>query len=474
MGERLNHQDKDQLEKWIGTGPKTFTLLYAITRDGCNSRVFHEKCDGQGPTVTVLYNAKGSVYGGYSPMSWNSSSNSNSSCTEAFLFQLYHNGNRKATKFELKPGQYYNAVYNNVEYGPIFGGGYDLKTFSSNVNRSGSDFHLNGSANFGYTYEMHGIGANDIHNGDLHVTELEVYKVIYDENKPGTPWRELDNWNTRGLARLKEDILSFRPPPGLNIDEARIVILGPVGAGKSSFFNTIDSIFRGRITQRACNGSSAQSVTTAYTPYSVRLDSGSSPKFILCDTPGLEESDGLDVDECSYLLDGNIPDFYLFNQNSPISPNAEEFRVNPTTQDKIHCVVFVIDASTLEAVSSIIVDKMKNFQRTMNDREIPQLIVLTKVDKLCEDVQKDISFTYRSWKVKEHVDKASELLGLRPCNVLPVKNYEKETRLDININMLSLLALRKILDLAEDYMDNLLDRQTFGQMKICGEEKSAS
>ncbi|XP_053373679.1 interferon-induced protein 44-like [Mercenaria mercenaria] len=467
MGERLKHKDKDQLERWIGTGPKTFTLLYAITGDGCNSKIFHEKCDGQGPTVTVLYNAKGSVYGGYSPMSWNSLSTSYSSCTEAFLFQLYHDGNQKATKFELKPGQYHYAVYNNPNYGPVFGYEYDLFTFNNNVTRTGATFPLNGGASFGKSYEMLGIGANDIHNGNFNVTELEVYRVTYNENKQGRPWREFDNWKTKDLARLKEDILSFKLLPGLNIDEARIVMIGPVGAGKSSFFNTIDSIFRGRITQRACSGCLAQSVTTRYIQYSVRTESGSSPKFILCDTPGLEESAGLDVDECCYLLDGNIPDYYLFNQKSTISPKAEEFGVYPTTQGKIHCVVFVLDATALDAVSDKVVEKVKNFQRVMNDREIPQLIVLTKIDKLCEDVQKDTSYTYKSWKVEEHVDKASELFGLRRSNVLPVKNYEKEELLDVNINTLTLLALRKILDLVDDYMQNLIDRQKFGQMKIC-------
>ncbi|XP_053373685.1 interferon-induced protein 44-like isoform X2 [Mercenaria mercenaria] len=467
MGERLTNKDRDQIEKWIGTGPKTFTLLYAITKDKCDVTVFHKKCDGQGPTVTVLYNDKESVYGGYSPITWNSVISAYGSSSEAFLFQLYHDGKQKPSKFELKAGQYHYAVCNQTNIGPTFGAGHDLHTFSGTINRSGSVFPLNGYAGFGNSYDMQGVSADDIHNGNLNVTELEVYKVTYDEDKERKPWRELDNWNTKELEKLKEDILTFKPSPDLNFKEARIAMIGPVGAGKSSFYNTIDSIFRGRITQRACSGSAEQSVTTGYIPYSVRTDNGDSPKFILCDTPGLEESAGLEVNECSYLLDGNLPNFYLFNRKSPFTSKADNFEEDPTTQDRIHCVVFVLDATTLDVVSSKVVEKMKNFQRIMNEREIPQLIVLTKVDKLCKDVQKDISFTYKSWVVEEHVEKASQLLGLRRSNVLPVKNYEEETTLDININILTLLALRKILDSTEDYMHNLLDRQKFGQMKIC-------
>jgi ABC-type branched-subunit amino acid transport system ATPase component len=61
---------------------------------------------------------------------------------------------------------------------------------------------------------------------------------------------------------LQEEIVNFKPIQDLNVSEARILMLGPVGAGKSSFFNTIDSIYRGRITQRAGSGSSEHSLTT--------------------------------------------------------------------------------------------------------------------------------------------------------------------------------------------------------------------
>jgi signal recognition particle receptor subunit beta len=65
------------------------------------------------------------------------------------------------------------------------------------------------------------------------------------------------------LNELTEDIVSFKPIPDLKVTDARVLIIGPVGAGKSSFFNTINSIFRGRITQKARSGSAEQSLTTA-------------------------------------------------------------------------------------------------------------------------------------------------------------------------------------------------------------------
>jgi ABC-type branched-subunit amino acid transport system ATPase component len=69
------------------------------------------------------------------------------------------------------------------------------------------------------------------------------------------------------LNELTEEIVSFKPIPDLKVKDARILIIGPVGAGKSSFFNSINSIFQGRITQKACSGSAEQSLTTAVRIY---------------------------------------------------------------------------------------------------------------------------------------------------------------------------------------------------------------
>ena len=52
-------------------------------------------------------------------------------------------------------------------------------------------------------------------------------------------------------------------PPSDALENFRLLLVGPVGSGKSSFCNTVASVFRGRITQRAMVGEGAHSVTTA-------------------------------------------------------------------------------------------------------------------------------------------------------------------------------------------------------------------
>ncbi|KAL4224203.1 Interferon-induced protein 44-like [Mactra antiquata] len=469
MTGKLKDAAMAQLETWIGKGSKQFTLLYAITRDGCNSNTFHQLCDNKGPTVTVLYNQQGSVYGGYTNINWNNDSGYQSDAG-AFLFQLKFKNKQKLNKFPSNVDGY--CMYSEQSYGPTFGGNHDLHTFSGNIGNSGGYFQLNGSLNIGHSYtNTAGISMSNINNGNMIVTELEVYQVT-DGKRQKAIWRKTPAWNDKFLDGLIEDITTFKPFPDLDTSEARILMLGPVGAGKSSFYNTINSIFRGRITQKAGSGSAEQSLTTAYTPYFVRERSGGNLNFRICDTRGLEDSQGIDVIECNYLLDGHVPEYYQFNPATPITPNTNGFISKPTLEEKIHCVVFVLDSTTVEVLPDKIIQKMKSFQTLMNQKGIPQAILLTKIDKLCENVEKNTAEVFTSGVVEENVAKVSQLLGLPRGNVLPIKNYENEMQLDKGISILSLLSLRKILNFAEDYMEALLDKMAASKKRSDTREKS--
>ena len=175
---RLTDKYMDQLEQWIGKGPKQFNLIYNITSDGCNSTTFHQKCDNQGPTVTVLYNPQGSIYGGYTALSWDQSGAWGND-PSAFLFRLQYNGKEAGNKFPcVTPA---NAMYNNRSNGPVFGANYDLYAFGNTVNASGGYYTLNGSLQMGINnnyYNYNGIPSSQINNDSMQVTELEVYRVI--------------------------------------------------------------------------------------------------------------------------------------------------------------------------------------------------------------------------------------------------------------------------------------------------------
>ncbi|XP_052676374.1 uncharacterized protein LOC128157794 [Crassostrea angulata] len=173
MAALLNQQD--QLISWIGR-PCDFQLLYKISRDGCTATKFHQKCDGQGATVTVLYNTNNTIYGGYLSQSWNSDGGYIND-PNAFLFRLQYNGSSNPFKFPVSDTKH--AGYGNGSYGPTFGCGHDLSTFYGNIAPQGNIVLLNGYVDqIGRCFTLYEHDCHSITNNNLQVTELEIYKVI--------------------------------------------------------------------------------------------------------------------------------------------------------------------------------------------------------------------------------------------------------------------------------------------------------
>lgn len=50
--------------------PTGLTLLYRASRDGDESRIFHQKCDNMGPTATVVLSNYNKIFGGVANKSW--------------------------------------------------------------------------------------------------------------------------------------------------------------------------------------------------------------------------------------------------------------------------------------------------------------------------------------------------------------------------------------------------------------------
>nr|XP_022300549.1 interferon-induced protein 44-like isoform X2 [Crassostrea virginica] len=466
MPELLQKAYKNQLVTWIGK-PCHFRLLYKISTDGCSAPVFHQRCDGQGPTVTVLYNTNNTMYGGYLSQNWNSNGGWIND-PSAFLFRLQYNGSSNPLKFAVS--QAVHAGYGHSNYGPTFGAGHSLHTFSGTINKSGNYFPLNGYVHsIGNSYNLNGQNSSTITNDSLQVTDLEVYSVIdgadYQDKPKDKPWREHTEWTEEKMKEMKENLLAYKPVSEANVTAANILLLGQIGAGKSSFFNSVNSISRGKITSKACSGSFEHSVTTMYRQYKIKdRSSGKFLKFRLCDSRGFEEDFALDAQEISFILDGNIPDRYQFSPMVPFTPDTPGYIKNPDLENKIRCVAFVIDGSTTDVMPDKILKRMKDLQIRMNQRGLPQIILLTKLDKICPDVNDDVTNTYRSSAVCDAVEKVADIMGLPRGHVLPVKNYESETKLKTGVNILLMEALELCLDFADDFMDEQLD-------KLASEEK---
>ncbi len=66
---------------------------------------------------------------------------------------------------------------------------------------------------------------------------------------------------TRFLTELKAEIQDYAPYESLEVQQANILLIGQVGVGKSSFFNTINSAYKGHVASQAVTGRSQHSIT---------------------------------------------------------------------------------------------------------------------------------------------------------------------------------------------------------------------
>uniref|UniRef100_A0A672N5G8 Interferon-induced protein 44-like n=1 Tax=Sinocyclocheilus grahami TaxID=75366 RepID=A0A672N5G8_SINGR len=245
-------------------------------------------------------------------------------------------------------------------------------------------------------------------------------------------------------------------PSVSSVKEARILLVGPVGAGKSSFFNSINSAFKGYVSSQANTGTAGTSLTTQFRPYYIKPSSSvTHVPFILCDTMGLEDgvNTGLDVDFAT-ILKGHIQDKYQFNPLMPIQPDSPHFHKSPGLKDKIHCVVFVIDISRVKLLSDKMIEKFVVFRKKANQLSIPQLVLLTKVDEACPLVAEDLKNVYQSHYINKMMQEVSFQLGVSLSVVVPVKNYYQELEIDPQTDILLLNAVVQMLRAAEGYFDD--------------------
>ncbi|XP_027145976.1 interferon-induced protein 44-like isoform X3 [Larimichthys crocea] len=420
-------------------GSVRLKLLYKASIHGFTGAAFHQRCDNQGPTVSAGYNASGYVFGGYTRQPF-SQSGQYVHDDQAFLFTFKQ---ENLLKYPVTGPA--NAVRMIANSGPYFG---EALAF---VNGGQAKVHSNPGNYYNFN-------AAEMHGNDLNLTECEVYQVeAFPEFEK--PWRSMV-WETEKRTKMMESIKVYSPTVS-SVSQLRVLLIGPVGAGKSSFFNSINSVFRGHVTSQAIAGSSTSSLTTQFRTYSVRAGRGGKPlPIILCDTMGLEENTGagIDIDDIVNILKGHLPDCYQLNPSVALQSEALGYRKFPQIKDKIHCVAYVIDACKVSIMPAKLEEKLEAIRRKVNIMGIPQLVLMTKVDEACPFVSQDIRNIYKSSYIKEMMQEASARLGVPLSCIVPVKNYSEELELDPNCDILLLTAIIQMLRFADNYFDELSDR----------------
>jgi hypothetical protein len=101
---------------------KNFTLLWRGSRDGFGALDFHDRCDGHPNTLTVISDTKGNIFGGFTPVKWDSRPGYKADPSlKSFLFTLKNPHNVSARRFALKAEKKDEAIICYSGCGPHFG-----------------------------------------------------------------------------------------------------------------------------------------------------------------------------------------------------------------------------------------------------------------------------------------------------------------------------------------------------------------
>uniref|UniRef100_A0A8C1B011 G domain-containing protein n=2 Tax=Cyprinus carpio TaxID=7962 RepID=A0A8C1B011_CYPCA len=272
-------------------------------------------------------------------------------------------------------------------------------------------------------------------------TDFEYAKAWRD-----TPWGEKGH-----LEKTLKDFGLCDP----NIKHARILVVGEIGAGKSSFINSVNSVFQGRITNEALvnkTTDTSRTFTKLYKTYYIRNGQSLMP-FVLTDTMGIESENlhGIHQEDIVKAMEGCIKERYKFNPESPITPQDNSYRSNPSLQDQTYCLVFVIAADKISmAADDNIYKKVKHIKSKADELEIPQVMILTRPDEACPLVKQNIRKVYTSKKIKEKLEECSAHTGISVSHIFPVKCYHEEIDTQDDMDVLILRAFKHIVHMAND------------------------
>ncbi|XP_051788711.1 interferon-induced protein 44-like [Erpetoichthys calabaricus] len=272
------------------------------------------------------------------------------------------------------------------------------------------------------------------------------------------PWREL-KFTEEVRTELIEDIKKYTTKTD-DVEQPRILLIGQIKAGKSSFFNSVNSVFKGYpiFQATACEKETSMSkYCRTYAVYDSK--SGKTLPFTFCDIMGLEPYSvgGIHVKDIINVIRGYIPDNYKFNpmEAKEVCKTCTE---QPSLADKVHCIVYVIDASVVNLLEKELQNKFDEIHEEAHRLGIPQLVLLAKVDLTCNIVKDDLTKVYQSRYIHEKVIKVSQMVGVPVSCILPVKNYWWETELDMKVDILTLKALQQILRQSEAFFDEIKQR----------------
>jgi hypothetical protein len=163
---------------------KHFELLWRGSRDGFKPTEFHRRCEGHAHTLTVILDTNGNIFGGFTPVAWESQvwnkKRGNEDNTwkgddsmKSFLFTLKNPHNIPARRFPLKSEMKHRAIRFVANWSPCFA---DIRVSDNCNTNTKSATYLS----YAYTNDT-GLNSKTFFTGseNFQVKEIEVFEITH-------------------------------------------------------------------------------------------------------------------------------------------------------------------------------------------------------------------------------------------------------------------------------------------------------
>ncbi|XP_063681509.1 interferon-induced protein 44-like [Bolinopsis microptera] len=462
----LSPLDERQIRRLIGDSRLILLPLYQASVHGFDTHVFHSLCDKRGPSVTIVTLSSGLCFGCYTSAGWFSRGEPVND-KKAFLFRAK---DHLCDELKISATQSDTDlhIYDDPDLGPFFGSSAKptLRLFCKVYGAKSAQVYSGGPFEGGSLLDLTGV-----EEGQIEVTDIEVFDAS-QKHLPflERPWREVTLNQPTTLAESINYFVNYKPE-FCQIEFINVLLLGPIGSGKSSVFNTFESTFKGHITSRARTGDGSTVTTKQFRRYMMQPQRSKDPLNIrICDTPGLSLNN-ISSTDLVYMMDGHLSDRFNLTGGNLITNRSPGFNSDTSIRDEMHCIALVLDATKIPAKDTPLHSKILELKEQMDARDIPIRVLLTKTDLACKLVESNLSYIYRSCTVTDIVEMVSTSFSLPRNYIYPMKCYEHEIKPVQNIGILALSAFRQILYAAESGLE---DRESLQCAELAQKLRSGS